>query len=131
MNVKEYILKNYDRYGLLTQDNKPITQYDMLALLNILESQGETLDSMHDVALNGYTEYMDIWHGCPFEDDNETYHAIIEKFSFFTEKEFIEWAIATATDGDGIEYLRELAFDDFSDNTLYKTSDGYVLRYYI
>lgn len=130
MNAKEYILKNYDKYGLLTQNNQPITQRDMLELLNILESQNETLDSLHDAAFNGYTEFMDIWHGCPFQDDNDTYHAIIDKFTFFTENEFIEWAIETATEGDGVEYLRQLAFDDFCDNVLYKTSDGYVLRYY-
>lgn len=128
MNAKEYMLKNFNKYGLLTPDNQPITQRDMLELLNILESQGETLDSMHDVAFNGLAEFMSIWHGCPFEDDNETYHAIIEKFSFFTETEFIEWAVEVATEGDGIEFLRELAFDEFNDNILYKTSDGYVLR---
>lgn len=122
MNAKEYILKNFDKYGLLTQDNQPITQRDMLELLNILESQDETLDTLHAAVISGYDEYMHIWHGGSFESDTELYHIIIENFSFLTDAQFIDYMLELWTD-----FEHDTDYIIFHDMYVYKTSDGYVI----
>lgn len=122
MNAKEYILTNFDKYGLLTQDNQPITQRDMLELLNILESQNETLDSLHAAVISGYDEYMNIWHGGSFESDTELYHIIIENFSFLTDTQFIDYMLDLWAD-----FEHDTDYIIFHDMYVYKTSDGYVI----
>lgn len=127
MNAKEYILKNFDKYGLLTQDNQPITQRDMLELLNILESQNETLDSMHNAVLNGEDTFLGIWHtgplyASPFENDTELYHTIIENFTFMNDTQFIDYILDLWAD-----YEHDTDFIIFNDMHVHKTSDGYVI----
>jgi uncharacterized protein Yka (UPF0111/DUF47 family) len=128
MDNKAYILQNYDKYGLLNRQNKPITRRDMLDLLNILESQNETLDSFHDAAFNSYTEFMDIYREDSFENDLDTYHAILRKYSFFTVNEFIDYILETMQEENGPEFIYELTYDLYDDLELFKTSDGYVLK---
>lgn len=128
MDNKAYILQNYDKYGLLNRQNKPITQRDMLDLLNILESQNETLDSFHDAAFNSYTEFMDIYREDSFANDSDTYHAILRKYSFFTVNEFIDYILETMQEENGPEFIYELTYDLYGDLELFRTSDGYVLK---
>ncbi|WP_406543872.1 hypothetical protein [Pseudobutyrivibrio sp.] len=128
MDNKAYILQNYDKYGLLNRQNKPITRRDMLDLLNILESQNENLDSFHDAAFNSYTEFMDIYREDSFADDLDTYHAILRKYSFFTVNEFIDYILETMQEENGPEFIYELTYDLYGDLELFRTSDGYVLK---
>lgn len=128
MDNKAYILQNYDKYGLLNRQNKPITRRDMLDLLNILESQNETLDSFHDAAFNSYTEFMGIYREDSFANDLDTYHAILRKYSFFTVNEFIDYILETMRDENGPEFIYELTYDLYGDFELFRTSDGYVLK---
>lgn len=128
MDNKAYILQNYDKYSLLNRQNKPITRRDMLDLLNILESQNETLDSFHDAAFNSYTEFMDIYREDSFANDLDTYHAILRKYSFFTVNEFIDYILETMQEENGPEFIYELTYDLYGDLELFRTSDGYVLK---
>ena len=128
MNAKEYALQHFDIYGLSDYQGKPITQADMLALLNILESQDETLEDMHNVVINGEDTFLGIWHtgplySSPFENDTELYHLIIENFSFLTDTQFIDYILDLWTD-----YEHDTDFIIFNDMHVYKTSDGYVLK---
>lgn len=125
--IKTYILEHYNEYGLHHDNGKPISKADMLELLNILESQGETLESLHDVAFNGYSEFCGIYSN--YTDDNKTYNALLSHFRFFSESEFIEYML------EQIEEYREDGSTDVAeyfklfDDSIYKTSDGYVKRY--
>ena len=83
MDNKAYILQNYDKYGLLNRQNKPITRRDMLDLLNILESQNETLDSFHDATFNSYTEFMDIYREDSFANDSLHFPAGTERYEIW------------------------------------------------
>ena len=127
MNAKEYAIQHFDKYGLSDFQGKPITQADMLALLNILESQDVTLEDMHNVVLNGEDTFLGIWHtgplySSPFENDTELYHLIIENFSFLTDTQFIDYILDLWTD-----YEHDTDFIIFNDMHVYKTSDGYVI----
>lgn len=122
MNAKEYALQHFDKYGLSDYQGKPITQADMLALLNILESQDETLDTLHAAVISGYDEYMHIWHGGSFESDTELYHIIIENFSFLTDAQFIDYMLELWAD-----FEHDTDYIIFHDMYVYKTSDGYVI----
>lgn len=77
--VKAHILANWDKYGIA----KLKSQWDMLKLLNILDVYGETLDSFHNVALNGEREFCEIvFSEAPVSDD-ETYSALMDNNVFY------------------------------------------------
>ena len=137
---KQYILKNYDKYGIMVSDTfkfnpdkaRPLTQKEMLGLLNILEAHGETLDSFHDASFNGEGFFCELWSS--FENDNDTYNALMQFNQFFTESEFIDWMIEHVTDEidnygnyeEAMESIKKVAFDDACDESIIKTEDGYV-----
>ena len=128
IQAKEYILDAYKEYPFGMKKKK-----DMLALLNILQANGETLDSMHEVVFKGKDRFMDIYGG--WDTDAELYKAVLAFNQFFTEKEFIRWILRRMIE------LKEDGFDDpaeeirtwtdeneASDTMVIKTEDGYVVR---
>lgn len=129
MNEKQkaYIMKNWNEYNLGLKDEN-----EMLALLNILESHGETLDGLHDA------ESIICGIVSQYDNDAEKVEAIFEYNTFFTESDFIDWMIErteslkedyTGNPADAIEFLREEANDE-QDSVITKTSDGYVFTVY-
>ena len=127
MNAKEYALQHFNNFGLLDYQGNPITRADMLALLNILESQGESLDTMHETVANGEDTFLNIWHtgplySSPFGSDSELYHAILENFSFLTDAQFIDYIMELWA-----EYEHDTDFIIFHDMHVIKTADGYVI----
>jgi len=129
MNEKQkaYILSNYDKYGLFDESKIPITRDDMLALLNILESNDVTLDELHDVAFNGLDEFCGIFGS--YENDSDTYNALLSHHLFLTDSEFIDYALEKVQElkNDGEDVAKYFAM--FIDDSIAKTSDGYVIRF--
>lgn len=127
--VKEYILKHYKEYNLINAKCEPMqNEEDMLKLLNILEAHDENLDSLHDVAFNGYTEFCGIVG--TFEDDIDTCKALYDFNVFFkNEDELFQFAKeqieSTYNEEDEMTAEKYLADEDIR-----KTSDGYVLVLY-
>ena len=136
---KAYILKNFDKYGIQASENvwkkdlHPITQAEMLALLNILDAHGENLDSFHDASFNGYSDFCDIFGR--FENDNDTYNALMQFNKFIPNDEFADWMLEHIQDtidnydGDyeeAMKSIKEVAFDENCDDMIIKTEDGYV-----
>ena len=120
--VKQYILDNYNKYGFEWENGDEWTQADMTALLNILEVHNENLDSLHDVALNGYDEFCGIYGR--FEDDNDTMNALFEFNVFIPREEFAEFMV------NEYENAIECGYDSveqyFESEDIHETSDGYV-----
>jgi len=140
INNKEYILNNFNKYGIMVCDSfkfnaekaHPITKKEMLGLLNILDAHGENLDSFHDASFNNESFFCDIYGS--FEDDNDTYNALMQFNAFYTDEEFIEWMLEHIQDeidnygsnADAMEYIKKVAFDKACDESIVKTEDGYV-----
>lgn len=133
MNAKEYVLEHYNEYGIKDRHDKPITQKNMRALLNILESQEENFDDfLEEASYTGLSFYFGIMHTNTCISD--TYDAIIEHFTFYSDEEFINDFIMpiieeNEEDIPASEYIRQLTEGEIYDTTIYKTSDGYVVRY--
>ena len=132
--VKKYILSNYNKYGILNEYGKPITKAEMLALLNILESNDECLDSFHDVAFNGYNEFCGIYSD--YENDNDTYSALMAHHRFMTDSDLFQFVQDKWDEYVDNEEEESLYFGSFAnyflelyDNDITRTSDGYVIRY--
>lgn len=130
---KEYILDNYNNYGLYNDHGEPITRADMLALLNILEVNGETLDSLHDVALCGGDEFCSIYNLSGYENDSAVYNALVAHHIFLSDNEFIDWILEQIQEdiGSGDDYAQHIydMTNGESDTQIYKTNDGYVIRF--
>ena len=127
ITAKEYLVKNWKKYNVAD------TEEGFIALLNILQACGENLDSLHDVFLNGYVEFCDIFHGKSFGSDREVADTLLEFCTFYKEKEFIDMILDKRTDYETSAEWSEAVFDATSDNNvndtqITKTEDGYVVR---
>ena len=122
-SVKKYILDHYNEYGFKLGD-KPITKDDMTALLNILEAHNENLDSLHDVAFNGYDEFCGICGR--FDNDNDTVNALFDFNVFISDSEWLAWVKAEVSERLADEWEPDWIVEDIK-NTVVKTSDGFVM----
>ncbi len=129
ITAKEYLIKNWKAYRVA--DSKE----DFVALLNILQACGESLDSLHNAFFNGYSEFCDIYHGQPWESDREVADTLKEFCSFYIEKEFIDMILDRRADFETSTEWSEEIFakttdetDGDNDTQISKTDDGYVVR---
>lgn len=123
--AKQYLINHWTNYDVVD------TKEDFIALLNILQACGETLDSLH-YAVN---EFCDILHNGCWETDREVTETLFEFCTFYTEQEFINMILERREDYvDETEYVEEMrleATDDVDGNNdcqITKTDDGYVRR---
>ena len=127
---KEYILNNYNKYGI-----KDITsRNEMLELLNILEAHNVTLDDLHDVTPNDM--FCDIFFNYDGTDDNYVYNALLEHNVFYGSRSELVEALRdayneydeskTMSDDDFLQFIKDECYDD----EITKTSDGYVRTLY-
>lgn len=119
---KNYILDNCDKYGIKNEQGELLNREKMLALLNILEVHGQTLDSFHDVAFNGYSEFCEIVGR--FENDSDVYRALLEFNVFIPRKEFPDFMVneyenAIFCGFDSVEQY-------FDTEDLRESTDGFV-----
>lgn len=131
INGKQWVLDHWDQYNLVDSKQK------MLELLNILQACDETLDSLHDVLINGESEFCDFFTD-NLNTDREIVDALFYFCSFYTEKEFIDLMIEKHQDEikwngmeEATESIRSDTSDDPKDNNdcqISKTEDGYVIR---
>ena len=128
IQAKDYVVSHYEQYPFEMK-----SKGDMIALLNILQANDETLDTMHDAVFNGYDSFMGIFG--EWNTDQELYEAVMEFNVFFTEEEFIDWILEQQSllpeEGydDPVAEIHCWTYDDEpSDTHIYKTEDGYVLR---
>lgn len=134
---REYILSNWQAYNLTD------TKDEFVALLNCLEAYGETIDSLHDVVINGYDEFIGVWHGGgTWESDREVVETVFAFSCFFTLEEFKGYLYEQLEEakywdereeecfkGMNIEmFYRDHFTDDNPDCQIIKTTDGYVKR---
>ncbi len=131
ITAKKWLMDHWQSYDVA--DSKE----EFLQLLNILQACGENLDTLHDVYLNGATEFCDIFHnGRGWESDREIAATLYEFCTFYTEKDFIEMILDRAEDYESSqewsEEMRLEASDDpkdcDNDCQITKTEDGYVRR---
>ncbi len=127
--VKEYLLKNWQQYDIAD------TKEEFLAVLNILQACGESLDSLHSTYFNGNQEFCDIYHGESWDSMRDIVHSLYEFCTFYTEQQFIDAVLDRREDFDSaeeyVEEMRREASDlpeDFCDTQISKTEDGYVIR---
>lgn len=134
---REYILSNWQAYDLTD------TYAEFVALLNCLEAYGETIDSLHDVAMNGYDEFIGVYHSGGFKNDREVVEAVFEFSCFFTLEDFKAYLYEQLEEAKQDEenetnetykgmYLEMFYTDNFTDDNpdcqIVKTSDGYVKK---
>jgi hypothetical protein len=129
MNKRQYIIDNFKSYNLINskcemmQDKK-----DMIKLLNILECNNESLDSLHKTITKNFSEFCGIFG--PFENENDICRALYEHHVFFENevelKSFIKKQIA-----DVYPENEKITVEEYLENEeIYKTIDGYVLKLY-
>lgn len=133
ITAKAYLLENWQKYDLV--DPKE----DFIALLNILQACGESIDSLHNVVFNGIEEFIDCInsHG-GWETDRDLVDTLFYFCRFFTEQEFIDYILDRredyATQEEYVEAIRREASDadeDFADTQITRTDDGYVRRIWV
>lgn len=114
-----YMLKNWQSYNVVDSEE------DFTILLNMLEANGETLDSLHHTYFNGLDEFMGIigfW-----DSDRDIASAVFEFNIFYKDIEELALCVIENAWFDDIE-VSEL-IDDMLPN-LKKTYNGYVQRIY-
>ena len=130
MDSRNYILEHWNEYNLTD------TRAEFIALLNILDAHGETIDSLHAVALNGEDLFCGIYHG--FENDRDTVSTLFEYNQFIADaweiQDIIETRLADYTDAYGKEEadteIKAMYCDDiYCDELITRTTDGYVYTY--
>ena len=125
--AKEYTVSHFTEYPFGMKEKG-----EMISLLNILQANGENLDSMHNAVFNGYSEFMGIFGR--WDTDAGLYEAVLQFNSFFSEGQFIDWMLEKIDDlkYDEIGPAEEVkcwTFDEEpSDTKVIKTEDGYVVR---
>jgi hypothetical protein len=127
ITAKEYLVKNWKKYNVAD------TEEDFIALLNILQACGESLDSLHDAFFNGSDEFCDIYHGKSWESDREVADTLLEFCTFYKEKGFIDMILGRREDYETSAEWSEAIFgatsdDNVNDTQITKTEDGYVVR---
>ena len=123
MNDREYAIANYDKYNLYDREGKPITQSDMIKLLEILEAYNESLDNLHELYIDGNGEFcgVDFWWN--IESDSQIYYVIREHHHVLTEEEFIDYMLWELQNNDNnADYIIKML-----DRDIHKTSNGYVI----
>lgn len=133
--MKAYILDNHDKYGIHNRKGELLSRDEMLMLLNILEANGETLDSFHDAAFNYPSDFCGIYGN--FKNDDDTYQVLLDFHYFYkTVDELIEHIETVREEwwADDLEFNLEV-YGDFPtyfkkvwDSEIIRTSDGYVRR---
>ena len=128
ITAKKYVVEHYYQYPFGMKNKE-----EMIALLNILQANGENLDTMHDAVFNGYGDFMDIFGR--WDTDRELYESVLAFNQFFTEEQFIEWVLEKMIDlkddgfDDPAEEIRTWTDDkESSDTRIIRTEDGYVVR---
>lgn len=129
ITAKEYLVKNWRNYHVTD------TKEEFIALLNILQACGENLDSLHDVCVNGITEFCDIVHFSGWESDRDVADTLFEFCAFYREKDFIDMILDQVENYDNVNEwalaIIDEARDDVNGNNdvqISKTEDGYVKR---
>lgn len=119
-------------YGI-SYHNKPITEEQYIELLDILQANGETIESFYAVA-NNTNEFCGIYKmsGC-FEDNSEVFNALMEHHIFLSDNEFIDWILEKIQEDkeegeDYAQHIHDYTYGD-SDTQIYKTAHGYVIRF--
>lgn len=130
----DYIMKHWKEYDLTD------TQEEFKQLLNILEAMGENIDSLHNTVFNGYTEFWDCC--CSYwETDRELVKTCFYFGTFFDVeglKEFLYEQLDYCKEcyeeepEKGERWFYELYFlDEWGDEQIIKTRDGYVLLIHV
>ena len=134
ITAKQWLLKNYRNYGITSIK----TESEFLALLNILQSHGLTLEDMHNCIFNGHREFMTFWNYDGWATMDDLYEAILSYNSFYTESEFIDWMCEMQTElkDEGYDPEAEIKSWTYAEDWMYdnrpvdtmivKTEDGYV-----
>lgn len=119
-------------YGIF-HHNKPITEEQYIELLDILQANGETIESFYEVA-NNTNEFCEIYKmsGC-YEDNTEVYNALMEHHIFLSDNEFIDWILEKIQEDkeegeDYAQHIHDYTYGN-SDTQIYKTAHGYVIRF--
>lgn len=135
--MRQYILNNWQAYNLTD------TKEEFIALLNCLEAYGETIDSLHDVVLNGYDEFIDVINFNGWENDRDVVETVFAFSCFFTLEDFKGYLYEQLEEAKQDEksetnpkykgmYLEMFYEDHFTDNNpdcqIVKTTDGYVKK---
>lgn len=125
-----YMLKHWKEYNLTD------TKEDFIALLNILEAHGETIDSLHHAVFNCYDFFCDYWF-CDVQNDRDAVEVIFNFNRFIDNvedlKEFLYEELQDLRDDDYFTreeqdriFKEDYCDDENPDSIITKTRDGYV-----
>lgn len=130
ITAKKWLIDHWEQYDVVD------TKESFIELINILQAVGENLDSLHDVCMNGETEFCDALNYHGWETDRDVVETLFYFCTFYTEEEFIAVILDRAEDyetsEEWAEDMRREASDDpvngNNDCQITKTEDGYVRR---
>lgn len=113
--MKQYILEHWSEYDMVD------SREEMLALLNILEAHGESLDSLHDVTFGNTDRVCSILFNSTPETDREVVEGIREHNVFYATHDALMEAMKELAEDCGGSVEETLEGEDVR-----QTSDGYV-----
>ena len=124
-----YMVNHWNQYDIA--DSKK----DFIEILNMLQANGETLESLNDCYQNGGRNFMSIF-GDVFESRREIAEAVKQFNVFYTPLDFIAYLLSEREEigstyddyNDYINYFQDVAAGNNGDHQIYKTKDGYVRR---
>ena len=122
-----------DFYGIM-ENNKPISKAEYIGLLNILQANQESIDDFYNVA-NNRSEFCGIYKmSGSYNDNSEVYSALMAHHIFLSDKAFIDWILeriqeeVESGNNDYSQLIHDYTYNN-SDTQIYKTNDGYVIRF--
>ena len=124
---RAFIIDNWRAYNLTD------TRREFIALLNILDAHGETVDSLHDVCTGGL--FCGIFYNGEIESDRDVVEGLFLNNEFYTPESFPAFVNGVIEDScyegdtpaETAEKVREILNDGDGSAIVTRTTDGYVV----
>jgi hypothetical protein len=124
---RAFIIDNWRAYNLTD------TRREFIALLNILDAHGETIDSLHDVCTGDL--FCGIFYNGEIENDRDVIEGLFLNNTFYTPEDFPEYINTiidnchyfNETPAETAETVREILNEGDGSTVVTRTTDGYVV----
>lgn len=124
---RAFIIDNWRAYNLTD------TRREFIALLNILDAHGETIDSLHEVCTNDL--FCGIFYNGEIENDRDVVAALMLNNSFYTPDSFPAYIAEIIdnsryngeTPAETAETVRTILNEGDGSTLVTRTTDGYVV----
>lgn len=123
----DFLIDNWRAYNVVS------SQADFIALINILEAHGESLENLRDVIEGDI--FCGIFYNHPVENDRDAARVLLANNTFYTPETFPEYIrdivdnceFSHMTKEETAAYLHEVLNEGDGTTFITRTADGYVV----